>query len=335
MQGPEAVQSFYIISGFYMALILNEKYNTQPNAYRLFISNRLLKLMPVYWLVIILVLITSVIVGMVSTTNWFALQPYVTHGSQFSPGTFLYLILANLFILGQDLALFLGINPTTTSLFFTNTYANSSPQVNEFMLVPQAWTISIELMFYLIAPFIVRRRTVWILLFLLMAAAIKFFLLKEGFDYDPWSYRFFPAELMYFFMGVLSYKLYVQLKKISIPQWMLPLSFIVVIAASLGYHYLHFYIKMYAFFPCLAIAIPFVFMYTKKSAIDRKIGELSYPVYISHVLIKGLVFLAIGFQENISVSVSICSLIFAIAVNELLLKRIELYRQKRVKTVLA
>jgi hypothetical protein len=34
-----AVQSFFVISGFYMALVLNEKYG--PGSYWLFISNRL------------------------------------------------------------------------------------------------------------------------------------------------------------------------------------------------------------------------------------------------------------------------------------------------------
>lgn len=333
MQGPEAVQSFYIISGFYMALILNEKYSTQPNAYRLFMSNRLLKLMPVYWLVLVLVVLISIIVGLTTHTNWFSLQPYMTNTATFNPGTLVYLFFSNLFILGQDFSLFLGLNPTTATLYFTEQYANSKPAVNEFMLVPQAWTIGIEIMFYIIAPFIVRKKTVWIVLFFLLAAAIKYFLLSSGFNYDPWSYRFFPAELMYFFMGILSYKLYLALKKTTIPSWILPLSFFSVLAVVLGYNYLHSYIRTYAFFPCLAIAIPFVFMYTKKSSLDRKIGELSYPVYICHVLMKGLVFLVIGFRENVSVSVAILSLIFAFAANEFLLKRIEAYRQRRVNMV--
>ena len=49
--GDIAVQAFYIISGFYMALVLDGKYNaTNWNGYKLFIGNRLLKLYPIYWL---------------------------------------------------------------------------------------------------------------------------------------------------------------------------------------------------------------------------------------------------------------------------------------------
>lgn len=39
--GVIAVQAFYIISGFYMAMILTEKY-IGKNSYKLFITNRLL-----------------------------------------------------------------------------------------------------------------------------------------------------------------------------------------------------------------------------------------------------------------------------------------------------
>src|SRR6267154_1532992 len=61
MQGPEAVQSFYIISGFYMGLILNEKYVT-ANSYKLFISNRFLRIFPTYWIVLVLIVLCSTFV---------------------------------------------------------------------------------------------------------------------------------------------------------------------------------------------------------------------------------------------------------------------------------
>ena len=48
-----AVQSFFVISGFYMSLILNEKYKG-PGSYYLFISNRFLRLLPAHWVVLAL-----------------------------------------------------------------------------------------------------------------------------------------------------------------------------------------------------------------------------------------------------------------------------------------
>src|SRR5258708_29799955 len=50
-----AVRSFFIISGFYMALILREKYPS--GNYRLFITNRFLRIYPLYWVVLCFTLI--------------------------------------------------------------------------------------------------------------------------------------------------------------------------------------------------------------------------------------------------------------------------------------
>src|SRR3979411_2191986 len=55
-----AVQSFFVISGFYMALVLNEKYG--PGTYWLFLSNRLLRIWPAYFLILIL--------SLAATGNW-------------------------------------------------------------------------------------------------------------------------------------------------------------------------------------------------------------------------------------------------------------------------
>ena len=59
MDGKLAVRVFYIISGFYMTLILNEKYIGQNSSYKLFITNRLLRLYPIYWVILLLTLITG------------------------------------------------------------------------------------------------------------------------------------------------------------------------------------------------------------------------------------------------------------------------------------
>jgi len=71
--GQIAVQAFYIISGFYMTLILNEKYIGVNNSYKLFITNRFLRLYPTYWVVLLLTIIYSVFVSVYSNGNDFAL----------------------------------------------------------------------------------------------------------------------------------------------------------------------------------------------------------------------------------------------------------------------
>ena len=51
LAAAEAVQTFYMISGFYMAMILTEKYRG-PGSYRLFLTNRFLRIYPIYWITV-------------------------------------------------------------------------------------------------------------------------------------------------------------------------------------------------------------------------------------------------------------------------------------------
>src|SRR5438093_7095325 len=57
--GYLSVNSFFIISGFYMAFILNEKYIGKNSSYRLFITNRFLRIYPIYWLTLISMIFLS------------------------------------------------------------------------------------------------------------------------------------------------------------------------------------------------------------------------------------------------------------------------------------
>src|SRR6476620_3579280 len=54
-----AVQGFYVISGFYMALVLNEKYARGARGYREFILQRLLRLLPTYWFALLAMIVVN------------------------------------------------------------------------------------------------------------------------------------------------------------------------------------------------------------------------------------------------------------------------------------
>ncbi len=51
MNGNVAVQSFYIVSGFYMTMIYNEKYAAYANAKTVFWLSRYLRLAPAFVLI--------------------------------------------------------------------------------------------------------------------------------------------------------------------------------------------------------------------------------------------------------------------------------------------
>jgi len=60
--GLVAVETFFIISGFYMSMILDRKY-TGKGSYILFLSNRFLRLYPMFWVVLLLIIISSIFFG--------------------------------------------------------------------------------------------------------------------------------------------------------------------------------------------------------------------------------------------------------------------------------
>ena len=57
--GSTAVHCFFVISGFYMAMVLNEKYIPAGASYADFISSRMLRLAPAYLMVVVLTIFVA------------------------------------------------------------------------------------------------------------------------------------------------------------------------------------------------------------------------------------------------------------------------------------
>lgn len=288
--GVVAVQVFYIISGFYMTLILNEKY-VGKSSYRLFLSNRFLRLYPIYWVVLILTILFSILCAIVfdgPTDLTFKIKYF----NMMSFETKIFQILANILLFGQDIVMFLGMDTEKGTMFFTNNYAMTNPQFHNNLFLNQTWTLGIELMFYILAPFIVRRSYKSILLLIIVSLSIRAWIyFYLGWYYDPWTYRFFPAELALFLMGTMSYKLYVLVKKNSFHNNINKIITILFFGLLCSYQFIpsifHEEVIKWLFYLIACICIPFVFQLTNKWKFDRSIGDLSYPIYIVHVLVIG------------------------------------------------
>jgi peptidoglycan/LPS O-acetylase OafA/YrhL len=152
--GDTAVQAFYAVSGFYMALVLNEKYRT---GYFLFISNRFVRLFPAYAIVVLLtVSLAIVMLNLPSSSE----LPFVSQWRSLRmvdwPAA-AFLIVSQTIMLGQDLYLFLTLKGG--ALAFWPDFKTAAQPVYTWLIVPQAWTLGVEFSFYLVAPFIVRRST--------------------------------------------------------------------------------------------------------------------------------------------------------------------------------
>lgn len=332
VDGQTAVQAFYIISGFYMTLILNEKYVGINNSYKLFITNRFLRLYPIYWIVLMLTVAYSVTDPLNSNKNEYAaLSYYVNYISNINLGSLFFLIFTNLFLFLQDTIMFLGLDTTSGSLFFTQNFRESNPMLYNFLFVPQAWTIGIEIAFYLIAPFIVRKKLKFIIGIIIISILLRLFLYLYGLKHDPWSYRFFPTELTFFLLGTVSYHMYLYIKNVKIKQLHLKMIYLFILSISCIYSFLHISGKHYLYLCLFFVCLPFVFILTKNWKNDRYVGELSYPIYISHLFVlacmKSLEIPAIG---GTGVGLTVITIIFSILLNELVAKKIENIRQKRL-----
>lgn len=323
-----AVQAFFIISGFYMALILNEKYIHENGSYKLFISNRFLRIYPVYWVVFLLVILSSIFIYLYKGNLGF-FRYYSEYWDSMSASTLFFLIVSNISLFFQDVVLFLGLDTSTGELFFSPKF--TEPHLYYFMAIPQAWSVSIELVFYLIAPFIARKKIHIIIVLALLSLLLRFVLHYNGLKEDPWNYRFFATEFFFFFLGIIAYHIY---KKISKKQnlkyiryvYIYILLFLICFSIIPMDESLKYFLFLSSFF----LALPFIFLLSKKWKKDRYIGDLSYPMYISHIFILSILNTLKLPAYYIGEIGTICTIIFSFFLNEYVAKKIEVYRQRRV-----
>lgn len=334
-----SVQAFYIISGFYMTLILNEKYIGASGKYKLFISNRLLRLFPIYWVTLVLTVLTCIGVALISGPGKsLIIQNYIS--TNHSLWSVLVLGFTNIFILGSDAIMFVWLNPVTGLFEFTLNYWTTNPPTWSFMFIPPAWTVGLEILFYSIAPFIVKQKKAIVFTILLFSIFLRLYLFNIlNLKNDPWSYRFFPTELVFFLLGYFSYHIYSRIKltevKLLFSKILLIISIIFCLFYPLIYDvqpsYLPFSLKEIIFFVFLVFSIPFLFKYTKSNKLDAKIGDLSYPIYLVHLLIAQWCNIINIKFFNSGISILFFTIIFSILLNQLVANPIEKFRQSRVR----
>jgi peptidoglycan/LPS O-acetylase OafA/YrhL len=294
-----AVKSFFIISGFYMALVIDTRYHALPVSD--FYASRLLRLLPLYWVIGVMTLIAEIV--LVPRAQYFdKLASPLAYGaglhlSSLPPAIIFYIVLSLTTLLGLDTGLWLGFNRVSGALSVAPDFAPGATGVTALNPVPQGWTIGLELLFYALAPFIVRR-TVWLIgLLCFCSLAFRLALMAWGFSGEPWNRALFPSELIYFLLGVLGYRLYVVMPRLKLPERVETAFALAVLVIAIIYWPVEHFIRgsliwhVWNTVPYLLIAtgIPFLFKLTKDNAVDANIGELSYPIYMCHVLIFGLI----------------------------------------------
>jgi peptidoglycan/LPS O-acetylase OafA/YrhL len=278
-----------MISGFYMALILTEKYRG-PGSKKLFWGNRFLRIYPLYW-----------VVAGISAVIW--VGSYLMHHGSGPLQVFklldltgvLLITLSNICIFGQDLVMFTGTDGHG-HVFLTPDFTLSYPPLWSFLIVPQAWSLSVELMFYLVAPFLVRRSVISVLVVIVLSLALRAYLFFAcNLKWDPWNYRFFPTEIAFFLAGAIAYRGYVWLEGATIRRLYLRVWAGCFFVLFFAYQFLPSFtlaglsLNQWIYYVIVGLSIPVLFLLTKNWRLDRYIGELSYPVYIVHIILIALV----------------------------------------------
>jgi peptidoglycan/LPS O-acetylase OafA/YrhL len=172
-------------------------------------------------------------------------------------------------------------------------------------------------MFYIIAPLIVPRIGVTVVLFL-VAASLNAGFWYAGADPRTWQYQFFPSTLVYFLAGSLAFRLYLLVRHLSYAK---AIGYFVVPSMVIS-GWLLFTprpdwwwtnnLYVFGYYAACAALIPFLFNTSKNSKIDRFIGDLSYPFYVVHMPVIWMVKSIAGETDIAKIAMVVISLLLAL-----------------------
>lgn len=259
-----AVNAFYVVSGFYMALVLNEKYAVPADNLTFYI-NRFLRLYPAF----LVGLALAIGFNLIWAHDW-------TRGvlPTLSPIGKAYFLFSNFTMFGLDI--------TRVWCFPANSHGCVYPDLIN-LNVP-SWTISVEIAFYCIAPFILRSLH-RVIIFTLLGAVylagvemlVSYGIIPSG-SARPGGHelRYFSplAAMVFFGLGAMAYH-------VRTAKNVAPLNYVLALLAVFVMMQSGTYLPWWAAV-LLAGAAPILFDLTRNNRLDRAIGELSYPVYILH-----------------------------------------------------
>lgn len=267
VDGHEAVMGFFAISGFYMALILDTKYHNRSEFY----LSRFLTLYPLY--VFALIVSVALLAGadIHPLTNHDKMQKLLTN-----PAGFLIMAWTSVCLIGQEWLFSIG-QAVDGTLHLVG--ASRSSIYNNAPLI-QAWSLSLESMFYALAPLLVKLRTRTLLGIVCASLMLRIGIMLSPVSEVSFFWRFFPAEFWLFGSGILAYRFYRTLPDERRPEdvFAFILLFGLICTANDADKWAEPFLVPFG----VLAAMPFIFRGTRRLPFDRMTGKLSYPFYLLH-----------------------------------------------------
>ncbi|MDE1968795.1 MAG: acyltransferase, partial [Alphaproteobacteria bacterium] len=196
----------------------------------------------------------------------------------------------------QDVLRFFAYDPSSGGLRLSLTFPMHPYGDWAFFLnlVAQSWSLALELCFYLLAPFVLWRRTSAVVSIIAASVCLRLIGYIVGLDENVnFVFAAFPFEIATFLCGAVAYRAYHrygdQLRSSIVAPAILAIialfgfAYSSVPGASVGS------IKYWGFLAAVTTALPFLFAWSANSGLDRFVGELSFPVYLLHISVFYLV----------------------------------------------
>jgi peptidoglycan/LPS O-acetylase OafA/YrhL len=308
--GAFAVYAFFILSGYWVSRMYDEFYAKKKNAYRLFIYSRILRLYPLYLLCTVCMILVS---------KFIILKYYQI---SLTPE------------LGIKEYSFMGLLVPLNLL--------------KFKLLNPAWSLAVEMQFYIIAPVIILliRKMNSILLFVLMLSVSVFFTFNDSYKFNETVL----AYLVYFLIGMLIY-----FKAAKVSRRLLYISLLCIVAVilvSYGVPSLRFALLYrqevsgsYGYYQFFNQVMPFLFipfiihnLSQKSDTMDRHFGDFSYTIYLVHWIVFSVYFRAypgggVTKDKLIGFGITMTAVIvLSLVIYYFFEKRVETLRKKLIKS---
>ena len=296
--GHIAVISFFVLSGYGITWVLKNKNPHNSVGIKAFFVGRAIRIYPLYWAILTAVVAAAFLVPGLKTAEELSLQ--------FSPWR----------IIGDYLLFPYGI----AGFFLENNHYAYG------MINLPAWTLPYDLVFYLVAPWMVMRKRILGSVIGLEFLYLLFF--SQIAAQESWHAGYLTtghAQLLAFSIGSMAW----YFREIKIPAGILvgAITFVLYLV-FIPYKFTNLYLNHLLI---ILLTVPILLGLKKRSPLDDFLGELTYSTYLLHLPVFALV-AVMGLD---ALSPSIVAVVFTYVISLIVTKYFEAPLDRRRKQLTA